>query len=207
MMMRMKLTTAPASEPISLTEAKLHCRIDGSTEDNLLTMLIQAAREAVETQTNRALINQTWTAYLDAFPTCGWFYLPKPPLVSVSSVKYYDTDNTLQTLASTEYDVGAIGTTPARIALAQDKSWPSSLRERPDAVQIAYTCGFGSAASSVPAALRHAMLLYIGHWYENREEVVTGTIATQLPAAARMLIQSQRIIEAPGYTLLTDDAE
>lgn len=204
MIMRMKLTSAPAVEPVSTTEAKLHCRIDGTAEDTLIAMLIQAARELAEAETNRALITQTWTAYLDDFPRCGYFYLPKPPLGAVSSIKYYDYDGVLQTLSSTSYDVGFTGTTPARVCLAQSSTWPSSIRIRPDAVQIAYTCGYGAAGTAVPASIRAAMLLLVGHWYENREAVVTGTIATEIPQAAQKLLWSNKCVEAPGYTLLTD---
>lgn len=204
MIMRMKQTTAPASEPISLTEAKLHCRVDNSAEDTIFAMLIQAAREFVETYTRRSLITQTWTAYLDEFPRCRWFYLPKPPLGTVNSVKYYDYDNTLQTLATTSYDVGFNAESPARICLSQTATWPTSIRSRPDAVQILYSCGYGTASSSVPAALRQAMLLLIGHWYENREEEITGTISTRLKVASEALMQTHKVFEAPSYKLLTD---
>jgi uncharacterized phiE125 gp8 family phage protein len=202
--MRMKQTTAPAVEPVSTTEAKLHCRIDGTAEDTLIAMLIQAARELAENETNRALITQAWTAYLDAFPKVGYLYLPKPPLGVVNSVKYYDYDGVLQTMPSTSYDVGMTGTTPAKLCLAQNAYWPTSIRQRPDAVRIEFTCGYGAAGSAVPASIRAAMLLLIGHWYENREAVVTGTIATEIPQSAQRLLWSYKCVEAPGYSLLTD---
>jgi uncharacterized phiE125 gp8 family phage protein len=72
-------------------------------------------------------------------------------------------------------------------------------KERANAIRNEYICGYGAAATNVPPALRQAMLLLIAHWFENREAVVTGTIATTIPLSARSLIYSQTILEAPVY--------
>ena len=60
--------TAPATEPIDLATAKLHCRVDGTDEDTLIAALIVAAREQAEHETGRALVTQTWEQVHDAFP-------------------------------------------------------------------------------------------------------------------------------------------
>ena len=67
--MTLKLITAPAAEPVLLADAKLHLRVDHIADDDLITSLITAAREAAEHLTGRALITQTWERVLGAFPS------------------------------------------------------------------------------------------------------------------------------------------
>lgn len=68
-MLQVKVVTAPAVEPITLTEAKLHCKVDLTTDDDLITPLIVAAREEIERRTWRALITQTLELVLSAWPS------------------------------------------------------------------------------------------------------------------------------------------
>lgn len=175
--MRSELTAAPATEPVALGDAKLHLRVSGSDEDDAITLAIERARTEAEDRLGRALITQTWTLYLDAFPDNGEICLPRPPVQSVSSVKYVDTDGTLQTWSSSNYVVDTSGERQ-RLYLAYEAFWPSIRAER-NAVRIEYVTGYG-AASDVPAPFRAWMLLRIGDHYEHRETTVTGTIATKL---------------------------
>jgi hypothetical protein len=64
------------TEPITLADAKLHCRIEYPDDDALVTSLITAARRHCETQLRQALITQTWLMYLDSFPLAGGYYNP-----------------------------------------------------------------------------------------------------------------------------------
>lgn len=183
-------TVAPTAEPVSLAEAKNHLRVDTdlTADDSLIGVLIQAARERVESWLGQALITQTWQLTLDAFPV--WeLELPRPPLIAVSSVQYVDGNGTTQTLSSTLYRVDS-ASRPARIEPAYGQIWPST-RDVSNAAIVTYTAGYGAAGSAVPAAIRQAMLLAIGHWYRNREEVVTGTIATKLPETVEVLLAGQ----------------
>lgn len=43
-----------------------------------------------------------------------------------------------------------------------------------------------------PASFKAALLLLIGHSYANREAIVTGTIAAELPLAVESLLWSSR---------------
>lgn len=185
-MLQYTVTTPPAVEPLSLAEAKSHLRVDGDADDSFITDLIVSAREYVETHTRRALINQTVTAYMRDWPDHYQLKLPKPPLSSVTSVKYYDADNVQQTLSSSLYYVfkpskDSLG----RVEIIDD--WPTTY-DRPDAIEIIYVAGYGSTSASVPSQAKHAMRLLIGHWYENREQVVAGTIATSLPTGVDALL-------------------
>jgi uncharacterized phiE125 gp8 family phage protein len=188
---RLALVTAPTEEPVSRTEAKLHCKVDITTDDTLIDGLIVAARQLVEAHVRRALVTQTWDLYLDYFPSedrhdYGSIVVPNPPLVSVTSVKYYDDAGTLQTLSASGYRV--LAGTPGRIAPAHLNDWPDA-REHPDAVVARYVAGYG-AASAVPQSLRQAILLLAGHWYENREAVAEGQ-RTALPLAVESLVNAE----------------
>lgn len=176
--MGLALITAPSVEPITLAEAKLHCRIDGADDDALVTALIVAARQQAENRTGRALITQQWRYDLDAFPV-DTIELPKPKLQSVQSITYLDTNGTRQTMTGTEYDVITAEMVGA-VLPAYGKTWPSC-RNHPGSVQISFTAGYGAAASDVPQAIRQWMLLAIGTWYAQREAVITGTIVSELP--------------------------
>lgn len=192
----LKLFTAPTVEPVSSAEAKLHCRIDTSADDTLITMLIAAARRKVEADANRALITQTWELVLDVFPTQTFIELPLPPLQSVSSIKYYDNSASPveTTFASTNYLVCIDNQYGGLIVLKDSASWPVMTNPlEKGAVRIKFVCGYGAAAA-VPEIYKQAMLLLIGHWYENREAIqVTGAVPKEVPLAYEALIWQERV--------------
>ena len=163
---------APASEPLDLATAKLHCRVDGTDEDALITALIVAAREQAEHETGRALITQTWELVLDAFPEA--FVLRKSPVQSVTSLKYLDSaTGAEQTLDPADYLLDK-DSEPGYVVPAYGKAWPYS-REVPNAVRVRYVCGYGLAVA-VPQAIKQWMLLAIGTMYENRATSGAGQV-------------------------------
>jgi uncharacterized phiE125 gp8 family phage protein len=168
--MGLALITAPTDEPITLDEAKEHCRVDVDDDDNYITSLIAAARRITESMTDRALITQTWRLKLDRFP-CDCIYVPRPPLASVSSITYVDTQGATQTWSSTEYRVDT-DSYVGRITPAYGYTWPVLLPVI-NAVTITFVAGYGNA-DAVPQDLKQAMLMLIGHMYENREPVTFG---------------------------------
>ena len=198
--MPIQTVTGPAVEPVTLAEAMAHLRVDINDDDMLISALITAARQHAETITRRALVTQSWKGVFDQFPMPGmnissanWYgpqwgntpgplsvtrpdgktgfeiYLPLPPLQSVESIKYYDaTTQLLTTLDPSQYIVDTVSE-PARITPAYGASWPATL-SRINAVEIAFTCGYGLAVA-VPQAIKQWMLVRIGSMYEHREEV------------------------------------
>ncbi len=190
------LKTAPTAEPITLAEARLHLRLTSSdtAEDDLIESLIVAAREHVETYTNRALLTQTWYWKADGFPysSSSPIVLPRPPLVSISSISYVDTSGVTQTWAagSTGYQL-VKPTGPkaqyARIVPSYQVLYPVT-RYQPEAVIVEYVCGYGDE-TNVPESIIHAMRLLIGHWYENREAVdLNAPNAGEIPLAVPALL-------------------
>lgn len=189
--MILKQTVAPAAEPVSLAEAKAHLRVDIDDDDDYISGLISAARQYVETATRRAFISQTWRLSLDRWPAGDAIELRKPPLASVSSIVYRDSDGASTTWGTSNYIVDT-DSEPGRIVLADGASWPSVTLYPVNPIQVTYVAGYGAAGSSVPQYLRHAVLLLVAHWYENREAILVGTIARDLPLAVESLIYLNR---------------
>ena len=175
---------------MSLAEAKKHLREDGTDQDIIIDALIVAAREYAENRTHRALITQTWRAKMDAFPRGrDPIVLPLPPLVSVTSVSYIDPDGVSQTWATSEYVVDAPSHPRAmegRIYPALDKEYPTTA-SRQDVVTVEYVAGYGIPAK-VPEAIRSAIKLMVGNWYEHREATISGTIIQPVPMAVDALL-------------------
>lgn len=170
--------TPPAAEPISLSEAKLHLRVEHTADDTLITALIVAARQQAELITRRQLISATWRYSLDAWPANGIIEPPRPTLISVQSIKYLDADGVLQTVDSADYTVDT-ASEPGRIIPVWGEVWPSA-RLDVNAVRIEYTAGYANAAA-VPQSIKAWILLAVGTWYAQREVVITGTIVAELP--------------------------
>lgn len=175
--MGLTLKVAPSVEPVTLAEAKLHCKVDGTDDDTLITALIVSARQQAEHRINRALVTQQWELTLDEFPADS-IDLPNPKLVSVQSVTYLDTSGVRQTLVSTEYQV-ITDELVGRIVPAYDKVWPDC-RVQPGSVAINHTCGYGDVAA-VPQSIKAWMLMAISTMYNQREGIITGTIVAEVP--------------------------
>ena len=158
-----------------------------SVEDNLITQLIQAAREYCQDYQNRAYCTQTWYLWLDEWPE--YIKVPLPPLVSVTSIKYYDTTNAEATMTASDYYADT-NSTPGRVVLAWGKTWPGTTLRPANGICVEFVCGYG-AASTVPAAVKQAMLLLIAHWYENREAGSDKPL-TLVPAAVDSLLWTER---------------
>ena len=192
-----RLVTPPAIEPISLTEAKKHLRLaitdadaaNYTDEDAKITALITSAREHVETVTRRALITQTWDAVIDEFPATKEISLPYPPLQSVTSISYLNTDGNSATF--TDYAADLFG---HKIKLNYECEWPETRDE--SVITIRFVCGYGLTAATVPASIRQAMLLIIGHLYANPEATLSanlsGSNVTLLPLGVDSLLSGFR---------------
>lgn len=128
-----------------------------TTDDPYITSLIKSARERVETETGRKMCTQQWDHFLPCFPSgCRPIEVPFPPIQTIDSIQYYDTNGTLQTLSSATYIVDKTDAY-CYITLATDASWPTT-QDRAQAVKINFTTGYG-AASAVPEGLKSAIRL------------------------------------------------
>lgn len=189
------LQTAPTHEPVTPAEVKKHVEVavTDTNHDATLDLLLQAARQMVEDRTGRQLVTATWDLVLDHFPSASDpIRLPKSPAVSVTSITYVDQDGDAQVWASDNYVVST-SREPAEIRCAYGEVYPVP-RIQPDAVTVQFVAGYGDA-EDVPAGIKALILLIVGHWFETREAVVTGTIATKIPLAADSLFEQYTVGE------------
>lgn len=183
------LTAAPATEPISLADAKAHLRVDIGDEDTLIASLITAARMLVERTLGLALITQGWSHFLDAVPQRGCIALPLSPLQSVGAVRLHDSDGGASVVDPANYSVDALSD-PGRIVLT---SWVPSVSLRAfNGFEVSFTAGYGDGASDVPEPIRQALLLLVAHWFERREPVALGPGPQEIPGIAAGLLQPYR---------------
>lgn len=186
----LKLITPPDAEPVTKTEVETQLRLTAGSEDTYLDTLIAAAREDCESFQNRAYITQTWELTLDGWPDFP-LKVPMPQLISVTSIKYYDTEDVEVTWASSNYFMDA-DSEPGRIGLAYNVTLPTTTLRPINGVKIRYVAGYGAAAN-VPQATKQAILLLIGHYYENREATSEKKME-ELPMAVSSLLWKNRLV-------------
>lgn len=169
--------TAPSVTPVTLTEAKAHIAVTHSADDAIIQIYLDAATthlDGAEGALGRCIVTQTWDYTIDAFPAV--ITVPLPTLSSVTSITYVDADGATQTLSGSLYRVSGQTITPG------DNGWPATDNVT-GAVTVRFVAGYGVAAA-VPAAIKAAILLYIGDLYANRE--AGGAQVFENPAALRL---------------------
>jgi len=179
----------PASEPLSLADAKGYLRVETPDEDALIADMIVAARIECERINDRSFIATTWRLTLDALPWGpgpggawhGGVSLPMPPLISLSSLRYVDLGGVWQTIDPATLIVSA--GTPGRIAPPYGNYYPLS-QPRPAAVELVYVAGYGPDATAVPRSVVMAIRLLVAHYHRHR------TTDAEVPAAICNLLSS-----------------
>jgi uncharacterized phiE125 gp8 family phage protein len=161
------VTIQPAAEPVTVAELKDWLRLDGSDQDTMLSSMITAARVSIEEHTRRSFVQRSIVQSLAGFPAGGCIELVRPPLASVTSVKYYDTDNDQQTIDSSNYLVDVIRE-PGVVRPIDTYDWPS-VYERSDAVQITFVAGYSADATSVPETMKALTKMIAADMFEHPE--------------------------------------
>ena len=188
--MALALTSGPAVEPVSVSEAKAHLRLDGSAEDILIASLIVTSRLHVESALGLALITQGWRLTLDRWPEDRQpVRFPLRPIASVTSVTIYDADGAPTFVPDNRYLLDGHAVSPRLIP--DGNGWPQPGRKA-NGIEIAFEAGIGETAEDVPAPIRHAVLLLVAHWYEHRDPLEIGQAAAAIPAAVSDLLKPYR---------------
>jgi len=175
--MPLQLTLPPATEPVTLQQAKTWLKVETDDEDTLIASLIPAARARAEWHTGRAFITQGWTLWLDS--AAAAIEIPLPPLRAVTAVTLYRADGGEAVLDAGDYTVDVPG---SRLAF---RDAPANLRAV-GGIAIAFTCGYGAAAD-VPAPIASAILMLLAALYEHR-----GDDAAPSPDGALALLAPYR---------------
>lgn len=186
--MPLSLVTAPAETPVTLEEACAHLRLSVGDDDATVNALIAAATAHLDGKDGilgRALVSQTWAMTMDTLPRDG-FRLPLVP-ASVESIVYVATGGTETVLPAEQYALSG-----DRVVPAYGASWPAP-RAQTDAVTVTFAAGYGGP-SNVPAAIRQAMLLLVGYWYDQRSAVNVGNIVNEMPLGVDALLAPYRVI-------------
>jgi uncharacterized phiE125 gp8 family phage protein len=172
----------PAAQQIPTVDLRAHCRT-GSDEDALLTGFLAAAVGYAEHYTGRSFGSQTLELALDEFPA-GSIELLRGPVTGITSIKYIDEDGVEQTLSNTLYTLDDYGIQCWAVPKV-DTEWPATLAAA-NAVKVLYVAG------DLPSAVRAALLLTVGHLFENRE--ASAPVALQeLPMGVKSLLDTVKV--------------
>lgn len=195
----LRITSPATEEAVSLWDAKDHMRVSSSHDDTYILGLVKGAREHIENRTRRALVTTTFRLSLEEFPHrphAETIELPRSPLASTDvTVTYHPSSGGSQTMPSTDFFVDDEAE-PPRVVLKDGANWPSDTLRSVNGVEISFKAGYGPS-SDVPQALKHAVLLLAGHWYQQREGVVVGSAAQVVPFAVDALIGGYRVPAVP----------
>lgn len=152
--MSARLIVPPSAMAVSIEAARRSARTSGTALDDELSDKVHGYTEAAEHKTRRAFITQTWAVTLDEFPPA--IKLPRSPVISVLSVKFYDANGVQQTLDPQDYQVDD-KSEPGFVLPAPGRAWPETA-DRINAVEVQFTCGYGPSPTDVPAAIRQYIL-------------------------------------------------
>lgn len=194
--MGLKVITPPSAQ-VAIADLRQHLKLDTTAgvhaDDALVLALAASAAEFCEHACDRSFGEQTLELALDAFPVQVAIALPRGPVTSIVSLKYLDADGVEQTLDSADYALDDYST-PAFVVPAVDTVWPSTYAAI-NAVKVRYTAG----ANTLPPTIKSAILLLVGHWYEHREAVATGSWG-EIPIGVQALLDTQRDYSRAGGT-------
>jgi len=183
MILYSRVSVAPGSEPITLSEAKAFLKVDGTDEDALIGSLISVARQVCETYAGLSFAAQTRVVKLDRFP-CRDVILPYGPVNTITSIAYVDEDEAPQTITSGYTLDTQSGLSKIRIT----ERWPSTNRVMNNVV-ITYTTGY----ASVPEVVKHAIKMTLGTLYENRQDEIVGTSSQVLSWNSQSLLDTVKV--------------
>lgn len=188
---RLTLVTGPAATPISLPEAKAHLRVDDNDSDVYINQCIDRAVAAVDGPNGigRCLMSQSWLLALDRFPETE-FTIPLGPVQSITSIKYLDPSGIEQTLSAGNY-WPSLNKNPVTIHPGYGLAWPF-YRLMPGSVKVEFIAG--TTVDKVPADIKAALLLLVGHYFFSREAVVVGDAlrVNELPMGVEAILSRYR---------------
>ena len=196
-----RVITPSPYEPITIEEAKAHCRITGNADDALLAASIAAAREYVEGAGWVTLMPSVQAVDVDAWSELDGLRLPQPPIQNVTAVTYRDDADSESTLDVSAYRVDTV---TGRIFVRRNATLPTVELRESGAITVTYLAGHHNALATaetapairaaLPQALVAALKLVVGHLYENREGSVIGAglMVGTLPMGVDALLRLHR---------------
>ncbi len=187
--MALVVTSGAAEEPVTVSEAKAHLRLDGSAEDILVASLILTSRLHIEAALGLALIAQGWRLTLDQWPENGEVRFPLRPIRSIAQVTVKTSEGAITVIPPESYLLDGEGLRPC--LLSRNGRWQAP-GVPANGIEIEFIAGIGEAADGIPQPIRHAVLLLVAHWYEHRDPLEIGSTAAAIPAAVSDLLKPYR---------------
>lgn len=207
--LRLVTPTPYTSEQITLAQARDHLRLDlyGSPgshpDDDLIEKIyIPAAREVCEMISGRAFAPQTYEVGLGSFPwSCvAWnrngISLQIAPVAGVLSLDYTDGNGATQTIDPSGFMLDPY-TEPGYVYPIAGGSWPAT-QNIPNAIRVRFNAGYDLPGGSpqdrpLPAKYRLAILLALGHIYENRENTSELNLK-EIPMGIKSLLTPDSLV-------------
>lgn len=180
----------PAAEVMTSADPVLRAQLrlmpEENEEDVLIDALAVTARRQIERKARNALVTQSFTLTLPAWP-CDGIRLPRAPVQSVDAVRYSSGGGALVALAPEDFRLSRRG---ARAQVEPVSGWPA-LASR-GLIEVDFTAGYGDSGADVPEDIRHAMRLQIAHLFMHREAVASG-VMVEIPLGIADLLAPYRL--------------
>lgn len=180
--------TEPVGDVVTLAQQRLYMRVDETKDDSEIQAMLDSAVRTAEDFMERSLIDQKWRITYDAVPF-DFLSIPdlprilelsRPPIKTLDLVEFTKLDGTTDTVTLTDL-INDFQAEPGRIALKPGANWPTGLQSI-NAIRFEYSTGYGTAGSNtIPPGIKQAIRRIVSTWYEQREDMVTGTIAIKMP--------------------------
>lgn len=155
------------ADPVTVTEIKSALHIEHADDDTLITDLIASATIEIERMIGGPIINAAKTEHFDSFPAKNFIQLLYRPVVSITSVKYTDSEGTQTTFTDWIADTKSYY---GRVVLGFDKEWPSATLYPANPIEIVYQAGYGAAAINIPAPIKRTIIQIVSKWYESDDQ-------------------------------------
>jgi len=173
MNLQVRVKTDLLTEPVTSAEAKLWCKVTGTADDSIFTLLIPAARKALEKYTSSSFAEKTIHATWIERPEDDIFELPYGPIISVDKVYLIDEEGTEEEITITD-DYYVYGDQDATVKLV--KYWSTGITSA-SSVRIEYKAGYGHTnTETLPTDLKIAILKLIAKSYQFRGDEIGAAV-------------------------------
>lgn len=179
--MGLKVIAVTGAEPVSLSDVTNWIRYTGTLQNSVITSLITAAIAEVENWTNKTVVEKDYQLTQQQFTSIINF--PVSTVQSITSIQYLDSEDNLQTVASSVYGLDNISEINQVFQKNTGTGFPFSNGE-PNSVQINFTSSFNGDV--VPEDTKTAIKIIVAHMYEEREAYSTEAMRVN-PAIENLL--------------------
>lgn len=169
---------------LTTAEVKAHLRIEHDDEDTFIDTLTQAAYVFAENYTGLKILNGSVVEKFDNFTS--EIELKYNPVNSITTITYYDTDDTQQ--SQTDYFLDT-KKQKAILKPVYGEAWPATNCNYEN-IEITYDAGYATISDDI----NQAVLLIIGSLYEQRENHISGVSIDSVPVSSEYLLSPYRIV-------------